>query len=153
MNFDPKMDTVTGWKNFFEEVVKLLSEGERQYGLANRNYTDYTLERLELCLTTCTEIRNLVQGHPELAEVMTLLRELIDCIRVLYRKWDEYADVLDSSTVPTRTSYQANTNASGLPGRPPFCIQKEQLEYLSSLGFSWTEVAALIGVSRMTIYR
>ena len=30
---------------------------------------------------------------------------------------------------------------------------KEQLEYLSSLGFHWSEISVLLGVSRMTIYR
>ena len=43
--------------------------------------------------------------------------------------------------------------ATGSIGRPRFQIQKEQLEYLSSLGFSWSSIAELLGVSRMTIYR
>jgi len=34
-----------------------------------------------------------------------------------------------------------------------FDISREQIEYLSSLGFKWVEIAALLGVSRMTIYR
>ena len=51
-------------------------------------------------------------------------------------------------------AYQASSSTSPAgAGRPQFDISKEQLEYLSSLGFKWTEVAALLGVSRMTIYR
>ena len=38
-------------------------------------------------------------------------------------------------------------------GRPRYEISKEQLEYLSSLSFKWNEIAALLGVSRMTIHR
>ena len=38
-------------------------------------------------------------------------------------------------------------------GRPSFEISEDQLLYLSSLSFTWTEIASLLGVSRMTIYR
>ena len=39
----------------------------------------------------------------------------------------------------------------GQVGRPRFAITREQLLYLASLGFKWTEIAPLLGVSRMTI--
>ena len=38
-------------------------------------------------------------------------------------------------------------------GRPSFDVEKSQLEYLRCLNFTWTEIANLIGVSRMTLYR
>ena len=38
-------------------------------------------------------------------------------------------------------------------GRPRFDIQREQLEYLSSLSFSWAQIASMLGVTRMTMYR
>ena len=38
-------------------------------------------------------------------------------------------------------------------GRPRFIISKEQLEYLRSLSFTWTDISSLLGVSRMTIFR
>ena len=43
-----------GWSVFFDEVTALLTEAERQYGLANRNYTEYVLERMEMTLSTCS---------------------------------------------------------------------------------------------------
>ena len=43
-------------------------------------------------------------------------------------------------------AYQASSSTSSAgAGRPQFDISKEQLEYFSSLGFKWTEVAALLG--------
>ena len=42
---------------------------------------------------------------------------------------------------------------SGMQGRPSFSIHRSQLEYLRQLNFSWTEIADLVGVSCMTIYR
>ena len=42
---------------------------------------------------------------------------------------------------------------AGNIGRPRFAISRDQLLYLASLSFKWTEIAALLGVSRMIIYR
>ena len=38
-------------------------------------------------------------------------------------------------------------------GRPRFQISKEQLQYLHSLSFSWTAIADMLMVSRMTVYQ
>ena len=38
-------------------------------------------------------------------------------------------------------------------GHPRFDVTVEQLEYLSSLSFTWAKIAQLLGISRMTLYR
>ncbi len=49
--------------------------------------------------------------------------------------------------VPRKTAFQlATTPSAERIGRP-----KEQLEYLSSLSFTWSKIAKLLCVSRMTI--
>ena len=35
----------------------------------------------------------------------------------------------------------------------PFEIAKEQIEYFLSISFTWIDIAALLGISRMTLYR
>ena len=50
-------------------------------------------------------------------------------------------------------SYSAPTRASPGPGRPRFDISEQQLMYLHSMGFTWVDIANLLGVSRMTIFR
>jgi len=42
---------------------------------------------------------------------------------------------------------------TGGPGRPKFEIELEQLEELRYIGLTWTDIAKLLGVSRMTVYR
>ena len=59
-------------------------------------------------------------------------------------------DIIDASTVDF--SYRAGIERISR-GRPRFDISQSQLEYLASLSFSWSEIASLLGVSRMTIYR
>ena len=81
------------------------------------------------------------------------LLELKSSLRTILTEWECYNDSLTAGTGAMLTAYQVESIGTGLRGRPHFQVQKEQLEYLSSLGFSWTAIAALLGVSCMTIYR
>ena len=76
-------------------------------------------------------------------------------LKLLHHRWEEYDEILDSypAVVQGGVSCSAPALVSSGRGRPLFQITKEQLEYLSSLGFQWKEIAALLGVSRMTVYR
>ena len=38
-------------------------------------------------------------------------------------------------------------------GRPKFEVNREQILYLLSMSFSWKQIASILGVSYMTIYR
>lgn len=152
-------ETLNGWGAFFIEVAALLDEAQRNYGIANRNYTEYVLERMEMALNTCSEMHHRLldtSRDVEMQAYCATLDELITSIRFIYRKWCEYENILDSRATHLSVSmaYQTGSSISiaGV-GRPQFDISKEQLEYLSSLGFKWIEIAALLGVSRMTIYR
>ena len=49
--------------------------------------------------------------------------------------------------------YRVLQERTGSRGRPRFIITQHQLHYLRSQMFSWSSIASLIGVSRMTVYR
>lgn len=140
---------------FFDEITKLVEEGERQYGVANLDYTEYFIERLELCIVSCMSLQNRLQdsGSVDLLEYGNLLQQLIDCLRDHFHKWIQYEEVVESRPAVASLSYQPPLLRRSSPGRPSFCISKDQLLYLSSLSFTWTEIAAMLNVSRMTIYR
>ena len=94
-----------------------------------------------------------VQGVSGLEDYCRTAEELVGTLSGILRKWQEYESVIEGSIeLRPSTAHELSTVSAG-PGRPWFDISKEQLQYLSSLGFSWTEVASLLGVSRMTIYR
>jgi len=59
-----------------------------------------------------------------------------------------YIDEIQSQQ---RNSYQMPLVSTRL-GRPRFDISQEQLIYLYSLSFSWSQIAAMLGMSRMTLY-
>ena len=133
-----------------------MTEAERQFGVANQNYTEYVLHRMDMAFSTCSYIKRTLTNHPELQQYLITVNDLCANLRYIYRQWLLYDDYLDSGAVSGTypVSYRVSANAvTSEPGRPRFDISKDQLEYLSSLGFKWTEVVALLGVSRMTIYR
>ena len=143
----------SGISVFFDEISRLVGEAERQYGLANRGYTEYITERLEYAITTCSDVCSHVQGVSGLEDYYRAVEELVRTLSGILRKWQEYESVIERSTeLRPSTAHQLTTVSAG-PGRPMFDISKEQLQYLSSLTFSWSEIASLLGVSRMTIYR
>ena len=148
-----EMEPSTGLTEFLDEVTRLIDGAERQYGIANRSYAEYVIERLEFCIITCTSLLDNIRQSSSILEMenyCSSLRDLVGCLRQIHHKWEEYASVLDS--LPTRSEPAQRSQPDG-PGRPRFEISKDQLEYLASLSFKWTEIAALLGVSRMTIYR
>lgn len=59
---------------------------------------------------------------------------------------------MDSSDT-SGDSYRSSTVRNGHRGRPRFEVTVDQLEYLVSLSFSWTCIAQILGISRMTLYR
>ena len=141
-----------GLSAFFDDVVRLIEGAERQYGVANLGYTEYIIERFESCIIACTSVLNQLRTSAPLNDYCARLDELIECLRTIYYKWQEYEGILHSNQL-NHVSYHAPVTHSGRSGRPKFEISKDQLIYLTSLSFTWTDIAALLCVSRMTIYR
>ena len=140
--------------SFFGDISQMIDQAERQYGLANRSYTEYVIDRLEFAIIVCSDLRENLRDVSGLEDYYSSVEELIDAVKNICKKWEEYEDVLDASLLERPPSaYHSHVIPGSGPGRPRFKIDKEQLLYLSSLGFSWTEIAVLLGVSRMTIYR
>ena len=137
-----------------------LRSSRRQYGVANESYAYYALERIEICCrgleTLLHQLRTSVSTDDGLSgdesttvvEYCALLAELVQCLRNTGHEWENYLDRL--LQVPDSSSYLAPTLAPVGRGRH---ISTDQLEYLSSMSFNWTQIASLLGVSRMTIYR
>ena len=145
-----KMVEISGWSEFFKEISTLVDGAERQYGIANLNYSDYVMERLELSISTCFNLLEAINNATELEECLSSLTELIQYLQACHRRWSEYKAFLQGSS----QCYQVLTaQAVGEQGRPRFQVSKLQLEYLESLAFKWTEIASILGISRMTLYR
>ena len=78
------------------------------------------------------------------------MNSVIELCRRIEHERECYVDRLESNVCH---SFEVSAEYTGERGRPRFDVQRDQLLYLSSLGFSWTSIASILGVSRMTVYR
>lgn len=92
----------------------------------------------------CSVIDEAEENTSELSDYISNLHELQGILASLFVLWKRYEEMIES---------MADVSYTGRSGIPRFVISADQLEYLLSLSFSWTEIASLLGVSRMTVYR
>ena len=153
-----------GWELFFEELSSFLRSLQRQYGTANESFSHYALERIGISCgslesvlhqmrTTVAEGSLSSSESATINEYCTLISELIRLLHSTAQEWESYLDQLLQVSFDSSMSYSAPTSTSLGPGRPKFQISPDQLQYLSSMSFNWTQIAEMLGVSRMTIYR
>ena len=91
---------------------------------------------------------SVIEPLPDLRSIYIDLNQLLQSIQGSLLRWRSYYDSLDFLY-----HYVPPLEVSRQRGRPRFEISKEQLEHLRSLSFSWTAIADVLMVSRMTIYR
>ena len=152
--------SLLGWERFFEELETFLTAANREIGSVSREYSEFVLERLGVCIqalsSICRQMESAGEVDAEMLQIHDTLVEIRGCCRSLLVLWQSYIDQLDSNyTVVSRAqmeSYQAPRLREGR-GRPSIIISLEQLRYLRSLHFTWSQISELLGVSRMTVYR
>ena len=144
-----------GWDRFFTELMSLLTFCSRRTGSADRQLAIYIVERLQLASQSvsaiCDVVRSAEEDQDQLQEYGRHMEDVANAIHQVIRFWEAHMETLDRER--ERMAYRAPRLYTGLRGRPKFCITIEQLEHLRALSFSWTGIATLLRVSRMTIYR
>ena len=150
-----------GWENYFQEIDSFIGETERQFGNCNEEYTHYAIERFEFTIQSSRRLHDHLEHHRRLPGnreservlgiYVSEIESLVTCLQELCRKWLEYRDMQEE--LSTSTAYRVPQDVSSGRGRPRFDISIDQIEYLRSLSFTWTDIASLLGVSRMTIFR
>ena len=151
-------EAIWGWEDLFTEIESFLIRSNREIGSCSYDYSEFVLGRLHNCVQVLSRVlSNVLSVVNESQELTTLhhcLSELIDCCKSLVTLWQNYVDCMDATLVSMAPSdgYVVPITVHGR-GRPQLAISRDQLEYLRSLNFSWSEIARLLGVSRMTIHR
>ena len=125
---------------------------ERQYGIANQPFAEYAVDRLAVSVQNVSHLCSVVDEAEtlELARITDGLHQLNAILSSLLNLWQSYEE---STASMEDAAYSTPLEQTAQRGRPRFRITRDQLDYLRSLSFSWTEIASLLGVSRMTIYR
>jgi len=135
----------------------------RNDGITNLRYTEYALERLEVALSTVHSLidrfDNAIGNNQFVGEELQYiiqykadLEQLVSYMQLIAREWQSYADSFYSGQRNFGAYRVSIATSGGGPGHPKFQIEREQLEH-RSLSFPWCEIALLLGISRMTLYR
>uniref|UniRef100_A0A1X7VS42 Resolvase HTH domain-containing protein n=1 Tax=Amphimedon queenslandica TaxID=400682 RepID=A0A1X7VS42_AMPQE len=135
------------WDMYFSSVSQFLIDSERQFGVCNERYTHYVLEQLDYIEETVTALMRAL-SRAWLHQLCFQLSQLLTCVRSLKSQWEDYSD-----NIVRFIGIGCHSIHTGVAGRPRFDVRKEELEYLKSLSFSLSEIAALVGISRSTLYR
>ncbi len=150
------MSEVWGWEDFFSRVLVFLRQLLLEH--ASQNQLHYYLERLEIIISGVQRIRGVLlsaqSNDPEEINILEHYRmstgELLSNLGQVYSEVD---NTLDTCLSRPTMAYQCGRVESGQRGRPKFCVTADQLSYLASLSFTWTHIAKMLGISRMTLYR
>ena len=100
---------------FFEELESFLRDLNRQIGLANRLYSEYAVERLEVCIHSVSSLVDLLHSRSpsetstDVVQLSVQLAELLQCLRRIFLKWQAQ---IDGEEVHAETSYTAPVNRS-----------------------------------------
>ena len=148
------------WEIFFGEIETFIATLERQAGTASEEFSRYAIERLEVCIVNVSRLLTLLRNPSPPAsplhestivvEYCAQLSQLVQCLLIISLEWQGYLEVIELRSL--QSAYRVGHAQSAI-GRPRFDISRDQLEYLSSMCFNWTQIANMLGVSRMTIYR
>ena len=159
---EEKPDLV-GWITFFDELGRFLQYSGRAVTSANESFASYAVECLETCIIslalvaeTLSEASSRGEGgaNGTLASLVQMVRDVLDACRTMSTVYEQRLDTIAARSAGVgRIAYHPQLVPRSGRGRPCFSISKEQLLYLSSMSFSWTEISNMLGVSRMTIYR
>ena len=153
----PRERNEQGLQTFFEELKSLLS----QLGHANEgtpSIDEQTLEEfIRRLQDAATTLRLLVDhtsevvkraGNENLASIAHNLTSLLQYINSICESLSlcQTDALFLGFTCPTRKTENGS-------GRPQIAVSKEQLDFLRSMHFSWSNIAKLLGVSLSTITR
>ena len=134
--------------------------------MANESSSYRMLERLQAGIVSLSSIRGHLHASYDsgrisdrlatqeemevLSRYLDVLNQLLILLRAIGHHWEIYIDHFQQ--LQDQNAYRAPQVSTAI-GRPRFSITHEQLLYLHSLSFSWEQIADILGVSRMTIYR
>ena len=161
-NFKSKMADGTlrggnerGLYNFVESLRTLL------IGIQNLNTQDVSADyfeqanvRLEDAILTLQLLLHSVWQSEDsvLRDFKTIIEAVLTKVRFVFRAMTKYEE-RNSIKATISNSFACPTTKLTSAGRPVIVIEREQIEFLRELHFSWVKIASLLGISESTLRR
>lgn len=147
-------DSTDGWGFLWNCLLSWFRvKGNLAWPMSNK--MECSRERLSLscqsgqALITQIHRRTVATG---LSSIHTHLTQLLEDLHYILQLWRDCSDVLDLQWA--KRYYVTPTESSpSRRGWPWFQISREELQLLCSLSFSWTAIADMLMVSRITVYQ
>ena len=135
---------LNSWVAFFGNLQSFLRDIHlQQASQTSHDYREYVVARLgAYCSHVYMLDVQIVTSDSALQTLHTQIGGLLTHLRALLGEWEDSL-VLNHTSASTQ-SYQPGT-VRNLCGRPYIDITEDQLHYLHNLGFSWSEVARMLG--------
>lgn len=130
--------------NLFTEDISVADE---LLGLAKNAYQGLVLF---FCLFKEIYVST-VSVDADCIEFTETLAALIEMYSDMTQRMKERCDMLEERN--TDTGFRCHVRNVGDRGRPRFVVSKNRVQGLKDLGFSWTKISTMIGVSRTTLHR
>ena len=160
MSLEESQHELWGWETLFQELQSFLRDADRHLGNSTVDYAQYAVERMEICVRSIFHLKEHIeneassideQNRPIVIGYVGDMEDLLQYLRSLSQEWQKYLNFKERHA--NAVAYRSSLSHTSQRGRPRFVVSQEQLLYLRSLSFTWTEIASLLGVSRMTVYR
>ena len=133
---DSWMAIASGVGAFFSEVSGLIDQAERQYGLANRSYPEYVIERLGVCHNCVLTIMQLHAGCVGIGRLLQVYWSMCGCL------------LLQNSQIPALDFFDSVDQTYGVDPDGPISGYEESVQfYKVSQWYTiiWTKHLILVG--------
>ena len=163
--------TLESWHDFFSLIYSAVSEIRRKREAESLAAVDSIHTKLHCCIDSIVTLKDHIElarrtYHFEEGEVEAIedvLMVLDNMISKLYEEesyWSEKVTTLqydegihvNTGVTPADSFVQCHRH-TGLPGRPKFHLDSDQIESLQAMGFSFVAISKMFGISRATLYR
>ena len=139
------------WDSFFNNLASFLLNISDREGRSCSNIAESVLVHIQCYMRVLYAIKFTLEeangGDSELLDIFRGVSELIDEIEVIYEHWL----CIEAGVESCNVGYCAQRLRYGV-GRPRVVIEKEKIEFLRELRFTWTQIASIFGVCRRTLY-
>lgn len=140
------------WDSFFGELSSFINNIGVRESHADTSMAEYVLQRIVNYLHVMHGIKSKLQqengGDDDLLGILSTVSTLIEDLDEIRAHWVCVEAGIEMHT----SSYKASRVKSTGRGRPKVMIERQKIEFLRELRFSWTKIANLFGVCRRTLY-
>lgn len=143
----------TDLDSFWHHLTTILHQLERHYSTDNLALAEQLLIRVEDCQSVLRALLGRVcEAAPYANQVVQDLEYLLFCLQWHFNRLSEWTliQTTESCRLPQGTCPVLQPSGRG---RPPYEIRKEDLEYMLELGFKFSQIAIILGVSERTLRR